>query len=76
MAQLTDLAQTTHEQTKTMEQYTEKSKEWPISRNWSFANHHTKQAVDDLTRLQNNLKPSYPEGELVNFPDLLLMAPE
>ena len=71
MVQLTDLAQAKHELTKIMTQYMEKSKEWLISRNWSFANYHMKQTRDDLTRLQNNLKPSYPEEELVYFPDLL-----
>ena len=35
-----------------------------------FANYHMEQAVDDLTYLQDNLEPSYPEGALVKFLDL------
>ena len=49
----------------------EKSKEWLTSRNWSFVNYRMEQAVDDLTYLQDNLEPSYPEGGLVKILDLL-----
>ena len=71
MAQLVDLAQTTHEQTKKMPEYMKKSKEWLISRNWSFASYHMEQAVDNLTYLQDNLELSHSEGGLVKFLDLL-----
>ena len=56
-----------------MAQYMEKSKEWLISRNWSFVNYHMKEVVDDLTDLQDSLKPSYHKEELVKFLDLVLL---
>ena len=69
---LTNLAHATHEQTKTVEQYMEKNKEWPVSDDWKLARGTIGEARQNLTRLQHNLTPDYyPEGELAHFLDLL-----
>ena len=41
-----------------------------MSKDWNSVRGNIKQARENLTRLQHNLKPSYLEGELVNFSDL------
>ena len=70
-AQLTDLAHATHEQTKTVAQYTEKNNQWLVSNDRKFVRGNIKQVRENLTHLQHSLKPSYLEGELVHFSDLL-----
>ena len=42
-AQLTDLTHATHEQTKTVAQYTEKNKEWLVSNDWKSVRGNIKQ---------------------------------
>ena len=57
-ARLTNLAHATHEQTKTVEQYMEKNKEWLASDDWKSARGNIGQARESLTRLQHNLTPT------------------
>ena len=66
------VAHATHEQTKIVEQYTEKNKEWLVADGWKLARGTISEARRNLTRLQHNLTPDYYlEGELVHFLDLV-----
>ena len=56
---LTNLAHAIHDQTKTVEQYTKKNKEWLVSDDWKSVRGNIDEARENLTRLQYNLTPDY-----------------
>ena len=65
---LTTLAHAIHEQTKIVEQYIEKNKEWLVSDDWKSVRGNIDQVRENLTCLQHNLTPNYHlKRELVHF---------